>query len=372
MSRGRELVLRLLLVAFSFLLAFAVGEIGLRLVGYAPERYPASARLHDPQWTALLDCYPTNPRRYFDIDLRRAETREQYRWIAPNRYDVVAPHAPFAVLFRYNALRFRDRPLELRPPGVRRVVVIGDSFTEGQGVKEEDTYPRLLDARLTAGGAPYEVRNCGRRGLDFPEMVDAFGDAIGFGADVVVYGMVLNDGARSAEFQSRQAYVNDWIMARGQMESRAEVSRPLWARSRVLSLGADRWEARRIDAASTTWYRQMYGAENAEGWRRTQALIRQMDERTRAQGGRFMVALWPLLVDLGPRYPFAETHDTIRQFCTAAGIPFVDLRGALAGPPIASLWVHPIDRHPNEIAHRLAAEALAPVVRGLLTGEPTR
>jgi lysophospholipase L1-like esterase len=372
MSRGRELLLRLLLVAFSFAAAGAVAEIALRLVGYAAERYPASARLHDPQWKALLDCYPTNPRGYFDLDLRRPETREQYRWIAPNRYDVVAPHAPYAVLFRYNALRFRDRPLEARPPGVQRVVVIGDSFTEGQGVKEPDTYARVLETRLTASGGAYEVRNCGRRGLDFPEMVDAFSDAIPFGADVVVYGMVLNDGARSPEFQARQAYVNDWIMARGQMESRAEVLRPFWTRSRVLSLAADRWEARHIDAASTTWYRQMYGAENADGWRRTQALIRQMDERTRAQGGRFLVALWPLLVDLGPRYPFAETHETIRQFCASAGIPFLDLRGALAGPPMASLWVHPIDRHPNEVAHRLAAEALAPVVRGMLTGESTR
>ena len=40
----------------------------------------------------------------------------------------------------------------------------------------------------------------------------------------------------------------------------------------------------------------------------------------------------------------------------------MDLLEALRGRPESSLWVSPIDRHPNELAHRLAAEALAPVI----------
>jgi hypothetical protein len=34
---------------------------------------------------------------------------------------------------------------------------------------------------------------------------------------------------------------------------------------------------------------------------------------------------------------------------------------------MAQLWVHPVDHHPNELAHRLAAESLAPVALGLVT-----
>jgi hypothetical protein len=136
----------------------------------------------------------------------------------------------------------------------------------------------------------------------------------------------------------------------------------------VARLVVDRWQSHAIDTASTRWYRDMYGEANADGWRRTQSFIRQMDQKTRAQGGRFMVALWPLLaVDLGDGYPFKETHETIRRFCEASGIPFFDLRPVLAqASPVTSLWVHPLDRHPNEVAHRIAAETLAPVVRELL------
>ena len=38
---------------------------------------------------------------------------------------------------------------------------------------------------------------------------------------------------------------------------------------------------------------------------------------------------------------------------------------ALSGRPAASLWVHPVDHHPNETAHRLAAESLVEPVRRL-------
>lgn len=48
-----------------------------------------------------------------------------------------------------------------RPSGRFRVIVMGDSFTEGY--REEDSVSRLLEDSLDAGGAPldYEVVNCG-------------------------------------------------------------------------------------------------------------------------------------------------------------------------------------------------------------------
>jgi len=66
----------------------------------------------------------------------------------------------------------------------------------------------------------------------------------------------------------------------------------------------------------------MYAEANREGWERTQAHLRDMDRRMRERGG-----------------------------------------------PPASLWVYPLDHHPNEVAHRLAAESLAPAVRAL-AGSP--
>jgi hypothetical protein len=110
----------------------------------------------------------------------------------------------------------------------------------------------------------------------------------------------------------------------------------------------------------------MYGEPNREGWERTQALIREMNRRTLARGGRFLVASWPLMIHLEGDDPFGDVSDKVARFCLGAGIPRHDLRPALAGRRTEALWVHPVDMHPNEVAHRLAAESLAPAVRALV------
>ena len=134
-----------------------------------------------------------------------------------------------------------------------------------------------------------------------------------------------------------------------------------------MSGGASTWQpvqAWRVGRETTQWYLDLYGPPNQEGWARTQDDMRDMDRRLRERGGRLLVASWPLLVDLDA-YPFAAADEAIARFCEGAGIPRLDLRVGLQGHTAESLWVHPIDHHPNEIAHRLAAEALAPRVRGL-------
>ena len=141
---------RLVLAVASVLLVALVAEAGLRILDFTPRRLQSTARLLDEGWTLLLDCYPTNPRGYFDIDLRDPRSRARYGHLSGHRFEAVVRRAPHAVESRYNSLRLRDVEFGPKRPGVRRVMVLGDSFTEGQGVKERDTYPRLLERRLNA------------------------------------------------------------------------------------------------------------------------------------------------------------------------------------------------------------------------------
>ena len=151
-GRAREALLRALLAGAAAGAALLAVELALRAAGYVPRWYHASARLVDPRWNVLLDFYPSNPRGYFDVDLRAPESRERYFHLAPHRYEAVAARVPYAVMVEYNSLRFRDAEPGPRPAGVHRVVIVGDSFTEGQGVKEPDTCARVLERLVNAGG----------------------------------------------------------------------------------------------------------------------------------------------------------------------------------------------------------------------------
>lgn len=354
------------LAAASVLLIALAIEAGLRAVGFTPRKLQSTARLLDEGWTLLLDCYPANPRNYFDIDLRDPKNRARYGHLSAHRFDAVVRRAPYAVESRYNSLRYRDVEFGPKRPGVRRVMVLGDSFTEGHGVKERDTYVRGLERRLNAAHpGRFEVLNCGRRGDDFPALFHSFEEVMRHDPDIVVYGMVLNDADQSDSFRARQTYANDLIMDRGWSLQGKLLPEMRPFDSRLFAFVGDRLESRRMARETTRWYLDMYGEPNREGWERTQGYMKEMNRRLRERGGRLLVASWPLLVDLEGEDPFAAAAAAVARFCLAAGIPRHDLRPALHGRPESSLWVYPLDMHPNEIAHGLAAESLAPVVRDL-------
>jgi hypothetical protein len=244
------------------------------------------------------------------------------------------------------------------------VVVVGDSLTEGQGVRGSDVYPRVLEAQLNAPGKDgWEVLNFGRRGADFPGLAGIFEQALGLDPDVVVYGMTLNDCELSPSFRARHPLLAERL--RGHARADAPASRrPFGLRS--ITFLPRQWETFRVRWGMTEWYRDLYGQANRDGWQRTQASLQEMYHRSRSRGTHFLIAVWPVLVSLGGGYPLEHVHEAITAFCHGAGIACLDLLPALEGRSSVSLWVHPVDTYPNELAHRLAAANLAPAVRHLI------
>lgn len=66
-----------------------------------------------------------------------------------------------------NSLGFRDKEWdEQKPKGVKRILTLGDSYTEGQGAELENSYPKVLQKELRKQGISVEVLNAGRAGSD--------------------------------------------------------------------------------------------------------------------------------------------------------------------------------------------------------------
>src|SRR5581483_12249267 len=72
----------------------------------------------------------------------------------------------YAVPVVINSQGFRDREHALeKPAGTKRILVLGDSFTEALQVSFEETFHARLEAALLAQGAPVEVLTMGLPGV---------------------------------------------------------------------------------------------------------------------------------------------------------------------------------------------------------------
>lgn len=364
-SGARKALLPLLAVALGSCAALALGEGIFRALGLkAPEpgrifRISNGGDLQYPGRAGhtVIDLYGSNPRGVFPIDLNDESTRARLAAQKFTRIDEARRTNPFGVAFTFNSRGFRDREFAAREPSTKRIVFVGDSFTEAQGVEEKASAVRLVESLLRRHG-PAETWNLGVRGQDFPGLESLFDQALELDPDVVIFGMVLNDGDRDEELTRNWPRVNDWIMVRHDAPSWLE------RHSYLAGFVAARYNLFRVSRDTTSWYRALYSDENRDGWMRTRAALLRIQKKCRARGVAFGVALWPLLVGLerGGDYPFESAHAQIKKGVERSGIPFLDLLPTLKGRDSASLWVHPSDLHPNEIAQELVAPVLAEFV----------
>jgi lysophospholipase L1-like esterase len=105
-------------------------------------------------------------------------------------------HPEYSVVYAINGQGFRDkaeRPYA-KPVGTIRVLLLGDSFTFGQGVNSEDTWAALAERELRRQGRTFDLVNAGMQGMDTgSELTLLRRLARRSDADAVVLGFLIND-----------------------------------------------------------------------------------------------------------------------------------------------------------------------------------
>jgi hypothetical protein len=238
-----------------------------------------------------------------------------------------------------------------RPDGERRVLFVGDSFTQAQGVQPPDTFPTLVGEAL--GVRAINTGQCGQSFLD--EVVLYADSGWRTSPDAVVWVFVLNDlglnlGQRSGK--------NDFIM------DRSSDGAPL---SFALHAAVEAVRSRGTTAATTQAYLDV--AARTDALDAVEAALRPLVSEVEGRGGRFLFTIFPLMHELDA-YPFQPVHDALAARAEAAGAEVLDLAPTFAGRDEAALWVHPMDHHPNEAAHALAAEAIVAALGTLPASAP--
>jgi hypothetical protein len=248
-----------------------------------------------------------------------------------------------------------------KPPGVHRAVFVGDSFTYGAGVLFDDTYARRVARGLTADrGEPWEAVVLARPGIATgKEARIVREEAFTYEPDMLFLGYVLNDAESPGAAEQRRAA--EWRAEQAKTGS----GPPLWRRSALFSLVADRVRATRENRARIANYLALYH-DDQPGYQEVIKGIGEMASLAEEHHVPLIVAVFPLFGNpLDRSYPFESIHKKLQAACRPLGVIFVDLLPYYRGLDWRLLVVEgAADEHPNEVAHRIAAEALLRVVDG--------
>ncbi|MBI5363727.1 MAG: SGNH/GDSL hydrolase family protein [Planctomycetes bacterium] len=244
-----------------------------------------------------------------------------------------------------NSLRYRDRePVEA--PGVRRVLVVGDSFAAGHGLNDlDDSFARVLERGL---GSSWSVNIAARPGWS----TDAEYAALvkyPLRPDVVVLSYYINDMS--------------YLLPKDDDDFHAPPPWLKWFANGFFSTSYLYWHT--FQGGMERVHEQYAHARLAEYddpelWTRHAIDLDRFVELARARNEELVVLVWPRLDGVeGSRRATARVSAHFR----ARGTAVVDLTDELAGKPARELVVNRLDAHPNAATHALAGARLLEALR---------
>jgi len=350
---------RMMSIFFGLAMGLLVAECGLRLLGLP--------RFHKAHSSPLQFWFERDP-----------ETGEFYYVNVPSStiafvYDS-NPRGYFkpgnVVEHKTNSAGFRGPEFQLaKSSHTVRLAFLGDSFTFGEGVHFEDTFPevtaRLLEKHLSGQGIAVQSYNFGVGGYNTAQELFILKKmALSVHPDAIILCYVLNDAEPElCTFDTIQQRFVRRPRESGVPEGlddphpppnliyHLRVSQVIWR----FCTGLER------NRQTEEYYHSLYRSD-AENWRRTRQALHEMAQICRDENIPLIVMLFPVLYKLNSHYPFRDLHEMVDREIQNTGAQFLDLLPAFTGKSGPILWVHPTDQHPNEKAHAIAARQLAAIL----------
>ena len=345
----RRMIGNLAALATAGVVSFGVGEAALRAVVTLP------LRRIDPEVR-----YLPHPNRRFTLQPRQSA----FTYGAPITVD---DHG-----FRANGQASQ------RTEAGATVLALGDSFTFGLGVKDDETWPARLEQRLVEAGLErVRVINAGTISYGTFQQMDLLKEhGLDRRPQVVVHGLYwndfMNDGPPGPD-DPRPLTSDGYFIWDRPPDTRSPLQKGAsWLFSRSALLFAARQAASQVISAeggaggySDAYQRMLHGGLLPEEWLPIENFYRQLRAIGDQQGFSTLVVIMPV-IDIvsqaeGDQHPYAVEA---RKRLTALGLPFVDAFQMWSGDQEtrdAFLPQGP-DAHLNAEGYRRLARELANVM----------
>lgn len=238
-----------------------------------------------------------------------------------------------------------------KPDHAFRIAVVGDSFSYGQNLQFDDTFSKRMERwlNLNRGDGRAQVLNFGVSGFSTRDEVASVRFALRYHPDLLLLQVTLNDPALKP--------------FREQFRSKPEdPDATLWDRLRGVWRTLNFVDMRLRNTRSTNFYVEYHRGlfERPETWNSFVKAAEEIKALGESQKVKVIAVVFPMFsFPFDERYPFHDIHAKLQQFFASQQLLMLDLLPAFRGIPPDRLQVLPgEDGHPNEIAHRIAAEKI--------------
>ncbi|HLC40923.1 MAG TPA: SGNH/GDSL hydrolase family protein [Methylomirabilota bacterium] len=357
-SGGKSSATLMLLVLLGGGLGFALAEVGIRLV--APQPTGPTMFAYDP----ILGSVPT-----------------------PDQTAVRTFPGGYAYRYTNDAMGLRTvvRRIQARADFV--VLLLGDSFTYGVGVDDDQTFASVLQANLDGAGLRVRVVNAGNpgKGTDYAvRFLEVYGRV--FRPDLTVLGFFANDFSDnltgdyyelisngplrlrdlSSSFYARKDYLRksaiyNWIMSRSHAGNLVR----LWVVGSMLpdlyrgGGSANNHIGRGVNPSYAT----------PESVRVTEILVKELARLVAEAGGNLVSMYIPSSTEVETfrlsRIPSPD-ESAFMQIANRLGVPLFSLTQILADQPQVISMLYYREGHWTPLSHAIAASSLAGPVRSAL------
>ena len=268
------------------------------------------------------------------------------KWSDRPEFYFRAPGAPTMQNYPYNPQK---------PAGTFRVAVVGDSFTFAPFMQFTDTFSYKLQQMLKVSGSPrnVEVINYGVPAYSTSHEIDTTKQAITEGADLILLQITLNDPEIKAH---RPSGLTENMTDRFGPLKLKGMTKTLARHWKTLGFVLTRLHNSQTHQAYIDYFTGLFMQEKT--WKPFTDAMGQLVGLARESKTPIVAVVFPLFgMPMDEKYPFYPIHTKVKDLMTSLQVPNLDVSDIYQGIPLEHLQVIPgVDRHPNEIAHRMAAE----------------
>lgn len=253
-----------------------------------------------------------------------------------------------------NPAGFRGRPfIDAKAPGTFRVAVIGDSFTYGNGIRQEDRFSDRLQAELPAH---IEVLNFGQPGANTPEHLRLVQELLPrIHPDFVLLQWYVNDVEDDDSAGRPKSLplipIRKWHNWLNEVSALYTVANMQWAETQVAAGFSTSYEE---------YLRRRFADPSSADSRHDRQLLNELITACQQAGVPVGIVLFPdTAASMGADYPFAYLHERVLATCSDRNLTCIDLRSNFSKvKDRQSLWASRLDHHPSARANAIAAQRI--------------